>query len=78
MDCNAEHARYLTVLFLANQVAKLISRDGTLVDDVRHLDRLDASYREIISKAEAREILLCPGLIDDILANVRVVQASLN
>ena len=78
LDCNAEHARYLAVLFLANQVAKLISQDGTLLDDVLHLDRLDPSYTEIISKAEAREILLCPGLIDDILANVRVVQATLN
>ncbi len=66
------------ILFLANQVAKLISPDGTLLDDVNRLDRLDPSYREIFSQAEAREILLCPGLIDDILANFRVVQASLN
>ncbi len=78
LDCNAEHAKYLTVLFLANQVAKLISPDGTLLDDVNRLDRLDPSYREIFSQAEAREILLCPGLIDDILTNFRVVQASLN
>jgi HD-like signal output (HDOD) protein len=78
LDCDAEHARNLTVLFLANQVAKLISKDGTLMGDVRGLDRLDPSYREIVSKAEAREILLSPGLIDDIVANVRVVQASLN
>ncbi|GAB6112441.1 hypothetical protein JCM14713_21990 [Desulfomicrobium salsuginis] len=78
LDCNAEHAKYLTVLFLANQVAKLIAPDGTLLDDVSRLDRLDPSYREIFSQAEAREILLCPGLIDDILANFRVVQASLN
>ena len=78
LDCNAEHAKYLTVLFLANQVAKLISPEGTLLDDVNRLDRLDPSYREIFSQAEAREILLCPGFIDDILANFRVVQASLN
>lgn len=78
MDCNAEHAKYLTVLFLANQVAKLIAHDGTLTDDVRRLDRLDPSYREIVSKDEAREILLSRGLIDDILANVRVVQAALS
>lgn len=78
LDCDAEHARYLTVLFLADQVAKLITPEGSLMDDVTHLERLDPSYREILSKAEAREILLCPGLIDDILANVRVVQASLN
>lgn len=78
LDCDAEHARCLTVLFLANQVAKLITPDGTLRDDVIHLDRLDPSYNEILSKAEAREILLSPGLIDDILANVRVVQAALN
>lgn len=78
LECDAEHARNLTVLFLANQVAKLITADGTLTDDVRRLDRLDESYREIISKAEAREILLCPGLIDDIVSNVRVVQAALS
>jgi len=78
LDCDAEHAKYLTVLFLANQVAKLITHDGSLQDDVRPLDRLDPSYAEIISKAEAREILLGRGLIDDILSNVRVVQASLN
>ncbi len=78
LDCDAEHAKYLTVLFLADQVAKLITPDGSLRDDVRLLDRLDSSYSEIISKAEAREILLGPGLIDDILSNVRVVQASLN
>lgn len=78
LNCDAEQARYLTVLFLANQVAKLITPDGSLMDDVMHLDRLDPSFSEILSKAEAREILLCPGLIDDILANVRVVQATLN
>ena len=78
LDCDAEHARYLTVLFLADQVAKLITPDGGLRDDVRLLDRLDSSYSEIIPKAEAREILLGPGLIDDILSNVKVVQASLN
>lgn len=78
LNCDAAHARNLTILFLANQVAKVITQDGTLVDDVRCLDRLDPSYGEIISKAEAREILLCPGLIEDILANVRVVQITLS
>ena len=34
--------------------------------------------KAIFSQAEAREILLCPGFIDDILTNFRVVQASLN
>jgi putative nucleotidyltransferase with HDIG domain len=78
LNCDAVHARNLTLLFLANQVAKVITQDGTLTDDMSLLDRLDPSYVEIISKAEAREILLCPGLIEDILANVRVVQITLS
>jgi len=78
LECDAEHAKNLTVLFLANQVAKLISPQGTLLDDVRGLDQLDPSYREIISKEEARNILLSPGLIRDVLGNVQVVQAMLN
>lgn len=78
LDCDATHATNLTALFLANQVAKLVSPHGTLLDDVGRLDRLDPSYREIISKDEAREIFLSPGLIDDVLANFRVVQALLN
>jgi HD-like signal output (HDOD) protein len=78
LDCDAQQAKSLTVLFLANQIAKLISPHGTLLDDVRRLDQLDPSYREVISRQEAREILLSRGLIDDIIANVRVVQAALN
>ena len=42
------------------------------------LEQLEPSYREILSKDEAREILLSPGLINDILINVRVVRAILN
>lgn len=78
LDCSSEHAKHLCVLFLANQVAKLISPQGTLLDDVRFLDQFDPSYREIISKTQAREILLSPGLIRDVLGNVQVVQAMLN
>ena len=78
LECDARHAQCLTVLFLANQVAKLISPHGTLLDDVRRLDQLDPSYREVISKQQAREILLSPGLIRDVMENVRVVQAMLN
>jgi hypothetical protein len=78
LDCDAQQAKSLTVLFLANQIAKLISPHGTLLDDVRRLDQLDPSFREVVSKQEAREILLSRGLIDDIIANVRVVQAALN
>ena len=78
LNCDAQQAKSLTVLFLANQVAKLISPHGTLLDDVRRLDQLDPSYREVVSRQEAREILLSRGLIDDIMANVRVVQAALN
>ncbi len=78
LDCDAQQAKILTVLFLANQVAKLISPHGILLDDVRRLDQLDPSYREIVSKQEAREILLSPGLIDDVMGNVRLVQATLN
>ena len=78
LECSAEHAKNLCILFLANQVAKLVSPDGTLLDDVRRLDQFDPSYREIISKAEARQILLSPGLVRDVLSNVHVVQAMLN
>ena len=78
LDCDAQQAKGLTILFLANQVAKLISPHGTLLEDVRRLDQLDPSYREIVSKQEAREILLSPGLIDDVMSNVRLVQATLN
>lgn len=78
LECDFMHAKSLTVLFLANQVAKLISSHGTLLDDVRRLDQLDPSYREIISKQEARETLLSPGLIRDVMDNVQVVQAMLN
>jgi HD-like signal output (HDOD) protein len=78
LDCDAQQAKSLTVLFLANQIAKLISPHGTLLDDIRRLDQLDPSFREVVSKQEAREILLSRGLIDDIIANVRVVQAALN
>lgn len=78
LNCDAQQARSLTVLFLANQIAKLISPHGTLLDDVRRLDQLDPSFREVFSRQEAREILLSRGLIDDIVANVRVVQAALN
>ena len=78
LECDGQQAKSLTVLFLANQVAKLISPYGTLLDDVRKLDQLDPSYREIVSKQEARGILLSPGLIDDVMNNVRLVQATLN
>jgi HD-like signal output (HDOD) protein len=78
LECDAQQAKSLTVLFLANQVAKLISPHGTLLDNVRKLDQLDPSYREVVSKQEAREILLSRGLIDEILANTRLVQAALN
>jgi hypothetical protein len=37
LDCDAQQAKSLTVLFLANQIAKLISPHGTLLDDVRGL-----------------------------------------
>lgn len=78
LEGDGQQAKSLTVLFLANQVAKLISPYGTLLDDVRKLDQLDPSFREIISKQEAREILLSPGLINDVMSNVRLVQATLN
>ncbi len=78
LEGDGQHAKSLTVLFLANQVAKLISPYGTLLDDVRKLDQLDPSFREIISKQEARDILLSPGLINDVMSNVRLVQATLN
>jgi len=78
LECDAAHARTLTVLFLADQVAKLISPQGTLLDDVRRLEQLDPSFQEIISRREAQQILLSPGMIEDILDNVRVVQAMLN
>ncbi len=78
LHCNAEQAKQLTILFLANQIAKLITPDGGLSECMDGLEQLEPSYREILSKDEAREILLSPGLINDILINVRVVRAILN
>jgi HD-like signal output (HDOD) protein len=78
LECDSQQAKSLTILFLANQVAKLITPQGTLIDDMSGLEQLDPSYREIVSKQEAREILLSPGLIRDVMENVRVVQAMLN
>lgn len=52
--------------------------DGGLSECMDGLEKLEPSYREILSKDEAREILLSPGLINDILINVRVVRAILN
>jgi len=78
LNRDARHARNLTMLFLANQVAKLISPDGVMLEDVERLAKLEPSYREIVSREEAGRILLSPGLFEDILANVRVVQAMLH
>lgn len=78
LECNSEQAKTLTILFLANQIAKLITSEGILLEDVDMLDKLDPSYKEIISKDEARQIFLSPGLIRDVLSNVKVVQGLLN
>lgn len=78
LECNAEQAKRLTTLFLANQIAKLITADGELSERVDDLEQLDPSYQEIISKDEARTILLSPGLINDILKNAWLVRGVLN
>lgn len=78
LDCSAEQAKSLTILFLANQIAKLITHQGTLSDNVDMLDRLDPSYHEILPKKEAREMLLSPGFIRDLVSNVQTVQALLS
>lgn len=78
IQCNAEQAKQLTTLFLANQIAKLITQDGGLHEHVEGLDQLEPSYQEIISKEEAQAILLSPGLINDILKNTWLVRGILN
>lgn len=77
LECSAEQAMYLVLIFLANQIAKLISAEGTLHDDVSQLSRLEPSYQEIISKERATQILLSPGLMKNILDNVRLVHDTL-
>lgn len=74
----AEQVKSLTILFLANQVAKLITKDGTLKENLEPLDRFDPSYSEIISIEEARQVLFSQGLIRDILDTSRVVRGMLN
>lgn len=78
LDCSAEQVRGMTLLFLANQIAKLITGDGDLHDEFDHLEQLEPSYHEVIPKEEACRILLNRGFIKDVLANVRVVQSTLD
>lgn len=77
LECSNEQATYLVLVFLANQIAKLIRAEGTLHDDVSQLSRLDPSYQEIISKERATQILLSSGLMKNILDNVRLVHDTL-
>lgn len=77
LDCNAGQAKSLTLLFLANQIAKLVTIDGGLSEDIDTLDQLEPSYHDIIAKEEVQQIFLSPGLMRDILSNTKVVQAML-
>lgn len=75
----AETSRALTVLFLANQLAKLVTAKGELEESrMDHLDRFDPGYAEIISREDMKRILFSQGLMQDILGSVRLVQAMLN
>ncbi|NCD25132.1 MAG: HDOD domain-containing protein [Deltaproteobacteria bacterium] len=77
LQCNAEQAKSMTILFLANQIAKLITPDGNPNANPEHLEQLEPSYQEILSKREAQKLLLDPGLANDVLTSVRVVRGSL-
>ena len=77
LACSAEQANYLMLIFLANQIAKLISPNGTLHSNFSSLSILEPSYQEIISQERAAQILLSPGLIKNILDNVRLVHDTL-
>lgn len=74
---NAEQVKSIVILFLANQVAKLISPDGTLATNPDRLEQLEPSYQKILSKDDAKKILLDPSLITDVLTSVRVVRGLL-
>lgn len=77
LDCNAEQARSLTILFIANQIAKLITADGYISEDIEVLDQLEPGYQDIITREEVRQIFLSPDLMRDILINIRLVRAML-
>ena len=75
----AETSRSLTVLFLANQLAKLITADGSLEEGrMDMLDVFDSGYPAAISREEATTLLLSRDLMRDILVSARLVQATLN
>lgn len=77
LDCDGSMARAMSLLFVANQIAKLVTAKGTLSEDVGSLDQLDPSFAEILSRDEVRQLLLSPGLVRDILIGVRAAQVML-
>jgi hypothetical protein len=79
LSSTEEAKRSLTILFLANQLAKLITTTGELDEKrVELLDSFDPSYAEIISKEDVQKILLNRDLMQDILDNAKLTLAMLN
>lgn len=79
LSSTAEARRSLAVLFLANQLAKLITTTGELNEErVDLLDSFDPSYAEIISKEDMQRILFNHDLMQDVLENTKLTLAMLN
>lgn len=77
LDCDGAMAKAMALLFVSNQIAKLVTARGTLSDDVSRLDQLDPSFAEVLSRDEARQLVLSPGLIHDILRGVSAARIML-